>query len=83
MSSYTEKLKVQGEQLAHQVEELIAEGNVRHLVITHDGHTLLEIPVTLGVAAAVLAPVIAAVAAAGALLTHCTIEVTRSGTKDL
>ena len=77
MSDYTEHLKVQGEQLAKQVEALIAEGNVRHLVITHDGHTLLEIPVTLGVAAAVLAPTIAAVAAVGAMLTHCSITVTR------
>ena len=83
MSGYTEKLKVEGEHLAHQVGELIAEGNVRHLVITHEGHTVLEIPITLGVAAVVLAPTIAAVAAVGALLTHCTIEVTRLETQDL
>lgn len=83
MSDYTEHLKIQGEQLARRVEELIAEGNVRHLVIKHDGHTLLEVPITLGVAAAVLAPTIAAVAAVGALLTHCTVEVTRAGTPRL
>lgn len=83
MSDYTEHLKVQGEHLAHRIEALIAEGNVRHLVIKHDDHTLLEIPVTLGVAAAVLAPSIAAVAAVGALLTHCTVEVTRTGSPDL
>ena len=76
---WQEKLKVEGEHLADQVKALIEEGNVRHLVIKHDEHTVLEIPVTLGVAVAVFAPTLAAVAAAGAVLTHCTIEVTRTG----
>ena len=74
---WQEKLKVEGRHLADQVTALIEEGNVRHLVIKHEDHTILEIPVSLGVAAAVLAPTLAAVAAAGAILTHCTIEVTR------
>ena len=75
---WQEKLKVEGQHLADQVKALIEEGNVQHLVIKHDDHTILEIPVTLGVAAAVIAPTLAAVAAAGAVLTHCTIEITRT-----
>jgi hypothetical protein len=76
---WQERLKVEGAHLADQVKALIEEGNVRHLVIKHEEHTVLEIPVTLGVAVAVFAPTLAAVAAAGAVLTHCTIEVTRTG----
>lgn len=76
---WQERLKVEGEHLADQVKALIEEGNVRHLVIKHEDHTVLEIPVTLGVAIAVFTPTLAAVAAVGAVLTHCTIEVTRTG----
>lgn len=72
-----EQFKVMGDELVEKVKELIHEGNVRHLIIKHDDHVVLEIPVGLGVAGAVLAPVLAAVAAVGALLTHCTIEVVR------
>lgn len=72
-----ERITVAGDQLADRVAELIREGNVRHLIIKHGEHTLLEIPVTLGLVGAVLAPVLAGVAAAGALLTNCTIEVNR------
>src|SRR6476646_6456364 len=70
-----ERVTVAGDQLADKVNELIHEGNVRHLVIKHGQHTVLEIPVTLGVIGAALAPVLAAAAAVGALVTQCTIEV--------
>ncbi|CCW36714.1 Domain of unknown function (DUF4342) [Chthonomonas calidirosea] len=74
-----EQLEVAGHQLEKKVRELLHEGNVQHLIIKHEGQTILEIPVGLGIAAAVLAPVLAAVAAVGALLTHCTVEVVRKG----
>jgi Domain of unknown function (DUF4342) len=77
-NQWTEQMKVEGQHLVEEVKKLYNEGNVRHLVITHEGHTILEIPVVLGVAAAVLAPTLAAVAAVGALLTHCTIDVVRT-----
>jgi hypothetical protein len=75
---FWERVTVTGDQLADKVSELIHEGNVRHLVIKHGENTVLEIPVTLGVLGAVLAPTLAAVAAVGAILTHCTIEVNRT-----
>jgi len=75
---FWERVTVTGDQLAEKVSEKIHEGNVRHLVIKHGDHTILEIPVTLGLVGALLAPTLAAVAAVGALVTQCTIEVTRT-----
>lgn len=79
---FWEQVSVAGDQLADRVGELIHEGNVRHLVIKHGENTLLEIPVTLGLIGAALAPVLAGVAAVGALLTSCTIEVNRTDPPD-
>ena len=76
--SFRERITVEGQHLAEKVAELIHEGNVRHIVIKHDGHTIFEIPITLGAVAAVLAPTLAAVAAVGALVAHCTVEITRT-----
>jgi hypothetical protein len=75
---FREQIKVQGEELVEKVKELVHEGNVRHLIIKHEEHTIMEIPVSIGVVGAVLAPVLAAVAAVGALLTHCTLEIVRA-----
>ena len=73
-----EDLKVDGEQLLAKVRELIHEGNVRRVIIKNDeGTTLLEIPLTLGVAGAVILPSLAAVGAIAALVTDCSITVER------
>jgi len=70
---------VRGEKIVAKLKELFHEGNVRHVVIKNeDGKTLLELPVTVGVAGALVAPVWAAVGALAALVAHCTIEVERS-----
>jgi hypothetical protein len=73
-----EQLNVQGDRLMDKVKELIHQGNVSHLIIKHEGNTVLEIPVTVGLVATVLAPALAAVGAVGALLTNCTIDVIRT-----
>ena len=73
-----EQVMVSGDDLVGKVKELIKEGNVRRIVIKNEeGQTLVEIPVTLGVAAAVLVPVWAAVGALAALVGNCTIEIER------
>lgn len=70
--------KVRGEKIVEKVKELLHEGNVRHVVIKNDdGKTLIEFPVTVGVAGALLLPVWAAVGALAALVTDCSIEVER------
>lgn len=75
---YREQIHVTGEELAGKVKMLMHEGNVRHIVLKQDGHTLMEIPVTIGVVGLVLAPVLAGVAAIGVVLSHCTLEVVRT-----
>ena len=73
-----EKHEVRGDKIVAKIKELIHEGNVRHVVIKNeDGKTLIELPVTVGVAGALLAPVWAAVGAMAALVAHCSIEVER------
>ena len=76
-SEFREKISVAGAELEAKVKELLHEGNVRHIVIKHYEHTVLEIPATIGVVTVVLAPLLVAVGALGAVLTHCTIEVER------
>ena len=78
MSEHKEEFKVSGEELLKKVKELIAEGNVRRIIIKNkDGKSILELPLTLGVVGAVLAPVLAAVGAVAALVTECSIVVER------
>lgn len=79
-----EEFKVSGENLLGKVKELIHEGNVRRVFIKNDdGTTLLEIPLTAGLAvtvvAAALAPVLVAVGAIAALVTQVTVGVDRRG----
>jgi hypothetical protein len=70
--------QVRGEKIVEKIKELLHEGNVRHVVIKNDeGKTLIELPVTVGVAGALLVPVWAAVGALAALVTNCSIEVER------
>ncbi len=78
--TYTERIKVAGDTLLAKVRELVHEGNVRRLIIrTEDDRVLLEIPLTVGAVGVLLAPVAAAVGAVAALVTHCTIEVEKTG----
>ncbi|NUT92279.1 MAG: DUF4342 domain-containing protein [Saccharothrix sp.] len=79
MSQQVEQQKVhrvRGEALVAKVKELLHEGTVRRLVIKDaKGHTVMEVPVTAGVVAAIAAPVVTAVAAVAALAGDWTIEV--------
>jgi|SRR5579864_2895531 len=76
--SYTEELQVMGEQLLGKVKELLHEGNVRRIIIKQEGHTIMEFPLTFGVVGVLVAPVLAAVGAIGALIAQCSIEVVRA-----
>jgi uncharacterized protein DUF4342 len=75
--TYTESFKVAGQQLVDAVKKLVHEGNVRRVIIKHEGHTIVEFPLTIGVIGAVLAPMLAAVAAIAAAVKECTIDVER------
>ena len=72
------EFKVKGEDLLRKIREIIEEGNVNRIIIKdHEGKVYIEIPVTLGVIGALIAPVLAAVGALAALATDFTIEVIR------
>lgn len=78
MTQKTEEFKVSGEDLLKKVKEIIAEGNVRRIIIKNkDGKSLVELPLTIGVVGLALAPLLAAVGAIAALVTECTIVVER------
>jgi hypothetical protein len=64
--------------LLARVKELVHEGNVRRIIIKQEGHTIMEIPLTVGVVGVLVAPALAAIGAIGALMAQCSIEVVRS-----
>ncbi len=71
-----EEFKVDGEALISKIKEILHEGNVRRIIIKDDkGHTYIEIPLTIGIAGAVLMPVWAAIGAIAALAVNFTIVV--------
>jgi hypothetical protein len=85
-STWTEEMIVGGSELIERIKQLVAEGNVRRLIIKKpSGEDLLEIPLTAGVVAGgamiLMAPVLAAVGALAALLAEVRLEVVR-GTPD-
>jgi hypothetical protein len=74
---YQEELQVMGEQLLTKVKELVHEGNVRRIIIKQEGRTVMEFPLTVGLVGVLVAPVLAAIGAIGALMAQCSIEVIR------
>src|SRR5262245_4792098 len=74
----SQEFTISGDEVVAKVKELIHEGNIRRVIIKNeDGRTMLEVPLTLGLVGAALLPVFAAIGAAAAILTRCTIVVER------
>jgi len=72
----TEEFKVSSDDLVKTVKKLLHEGNIRRIIIKDEkGKVLLEIPVTIGIIGAVIAPWLAALGVIGTLVTNCTIVV--------
>lgn len=76
--TYWETFKAESGNVLGRIKAIVHEGNVRRVVVKHDGRTVAEFPLTAGVVGAVLAPVLAAIGALVALLQDCTIEVERA-----
>lgn len=73
-----EEFKISSDDLVGTVKNLIHEGNIRRIVIKDEsGKVLLEIPVTIGVIGAILAPWLAALGVVAAMVANCTIMVER------
>lgn len=79
-ASLREEFAVRGGHLLDTVRNLVEAGNVRRVIVKHEGNVVVEFPLTAGVVGTLLAPQVAALGAIAALLTECTIEVVR--TKD-
>ena len=75
-----ESFKLDGSEIVEKLRDLIHEGNIRRVIVQHEGRTVAEFPLTAGVLGVVLAPVLAAIGALVALLKNCTIQVERSDT---
>jgi hypothetical protein len=73
-----EEIKVQGRNLKAKLEELLREGNIRRVVLRNaKGRTLIDLPLTAGLAGIVLLPLWAAVATVAAVAADFTIAVER------
>ena len=74
----TEEFSVNGDQVVEKVKQLIKEGNIRRVIIKNEkSESIMEFPVTAGVVGVLLLPTLAALGAAVALMTQCTIAVER------
>jgi hypothetical protein len=73
-----ESIRTEGHSMLERLRELIHAGNVRRVVVQHQGRTVAEFPLTAGVVGVVLAPVLAAIGALVALLKDCTIQVEKT-----
>lgn len=77
-----EEIEVGAEDLVDRVKGWIADASVRRVIIRKgDGHTLLEVPVTVGATAAgalvLFAPVLAAIGALAGLVANFRVEIVR------
>jgi hypothetical protein len=83
LHDFVEEMQVLGRDLVDKVKSLIHEGNVQRIIIKDvQGHTFVEIPVTVAAVGMILAPVLAAVGAISALVAKFTIVVERSEPKN-
>ena len=73
-----EEIKVSGTKLKATLKSIIREGNVRRIILRNgQGRTLLDMPLSAGIAGALLMPFWMAVGAVVALATDFTILVER------
>jgi Domain of unknown function (DUF4342) len=71
-----EEFRVTGGEILDKIKELLHQGNVRRIILKDEkGKTFMEIPLTVGVVGAIVAPVLAAVGAVAALASNLTIVV--------
>lgn len=74
-----EQFRVHANDLADKVRELIHEGNVRRIIIRDEnGHTFMEIPLTVAAVGVIMAPILAAVGAIATLVAKFDVVVERN-----
>lgn len=80
--TWMEEIEIAGNQLVERLKELVAEGNVRRLIIrSPDDKVILEIPLTAGAVVGgvvtIVAPLLAALGALAALIVKVKVQVIR------
>jgi hypothetical protein len=71
-----EEFRVTGGEILNKIKEVIHEGNARRIILKDEhGKIFMEIPLTVGVVGALVAPILAAVGAIAALASNLTIVV--------
>jgi hypothetical protein len=74
-----EEFRLNGGEILNKVKEIVHEGNVRRIILKDEhGKTFMEIPLTVGVVGAIVAPILAAVGAVAALASNLTIVVEKT-----
>ena len=73
----TEVLAVAGEDLLRTLAAVIRKGNASRIIVKSGNSVVVDIPVTLGVAGALLAPWVTLFATLGLLVSTWTVEVER------
>jgi len=82
LNKLIEEIQVLAHELVDKVAALIHEGNVQRIIIKDSqGHTFVEIPVSVAAVGMIMAPVLAAVGAISALVAKFTIVVERAQPK--
>jgi hypothetical protein len=80
-----EEFKIDGNDLLKKVQAVIKDGNVRRIIIKQEDRTLIEIPLTVGVAGVtaltIFAPALVAIGAIAGLVTRCTLIVEKVESK--
>ena len=80
--TWSEEIEIAGNQLVQKAKELVAEGNVRRLILrTPDDSVVLEIPLMAGAVVGgvvtIFAPLLAILGAIASVLAHVKIEIVR------
>jgi hypothetical protein len=75
--TFWEAVKGDAHTIVERVKAIAHEGNIRRIVVQHQGRTVAEFPLSAGVVGAVIAPALAAIGALVAMLKDCTIQVER------
>lgn len=75
--TFWDTFKAESATVADRIKDLVHQGNVRRVIVEHDGRKIAEFPLTVGLVGTVVAPVLAAVGAVVAVVQDCTIRVER------
>jgi hypothetical protein len=72
----SEEFTIDGKSVMAKLKELLHQGNIRRITVKNqDGKVYFDLPLTIGVAGAILAPAAAALGAIAALAGELTIAV--------